>query len=387
MEPTRFNGDESARRWIDRLSMTFIEDFDNKRWIKAVDSLLAGKAAKWADKQREIRAILRKDPTDDDKQRYIELLQERYPVEEESTLEELRAQLESLKQGDESLKEYYDRAKWILIDLKIKDNAISSLPSIERISLSHVITKFVKGIQDRKLRHKVHQYVIFNEETKSLKGTYEASELQLRALKAKKLAQEEEAEEARQAKADAVAAAMKDYLNGPYTAEAMQTFQASLFNCDGPFPQASMDALYTKHPQASTGPQYPGYRYDTNVATPTSSTSNRPSSTPTHTYARTSDLTPRTSTDSALHAAPAVCYGQPSVSPPVQPQKSHPRSKQSKAFSSQSDPPTPANTRNWRRREEKKGPSTTGRETVNIHANTREDIAFPTSNTATNLDL
>ena len=146
-------------------------------------------------------------------------------------LDELWTQLAELKQGDESLEDYYERVKITLQDLELDEDA--TLTICEKWMLNHVIANFVAGIQDSKLRYKVQiKYVAayIDENRKSLKGAYEASERQLRVLKAKKLAQQEEDEKIKQAQAMAIAAAVKEYVMGHYTAEAIRKFQASLFD-------------------------------------------------------------------------------------------------------------------------------------------------------------
>ena len=128
-------------------------------------------------------------------------MKERFPgnAKPPPTLSELKDQLNTLKQYDvESLKNYYERVRILLYELKINDrfNAAITLTFIENRMLSQVITRYVEGLQDFRLRYKVFtEYVDVNEHTKSLQGAYEVSEHQLRVMKAKDLRQKQQRNE------------------------------------------------------------------------------------------------------------------------------------------------------------------------------------------------
>ena len=289
MEPTRFNGEEAARRWITNLRYTTVAGLENdiKQWIERVDTLLLGEAADWADTHSEIRAILAA-PSEAGKQRYIELLKERFPgnAKPSLTLGELEEQLNTLKQYDtESLKDYYERARILLYELKINDRANaanindSGLTPIESLMLSQVITKYVKGLQDSGLRYKVFtKYVDVNEHTKSLKGAYEASEQQLRVMKSKDLRQKKENERISQARNEDISNTMYEFMARGMSLEAAVNATAALF-------------------------------YETNTHEASMPIPNQ--------YARTSDSTPRT----PISASPSVSasYHSQYFSPPSPP--------------------------------------------------------------------
>ena len=237
LAPTRFNGDESAARWIASLSMTLVENANTKDWIKFVNALLIEEPAKWADNQPEMVAILQKmDPTEEDKERYASLLREGFPgeVKTELTQEEHENLVSSLRQSNgETLKEYYDRAKRLLVELSVKDNnGANASPSFstERMVLSQVIKQFVQGLWDEKLSRKVvlKYSSVTDPATRSLKGTYDAAERLANNMVAKELQLQRDIEKAKQEKDAAVAGAVYEIMaGGPNRNKGLRSLQAA----------------------------------------------------------------------------------------------------------------------------------------------------------------
>ena len=123
--PESFDGTGGARRWLVTLRRTYLAQVSNKEWLEEVDSKLKGEVIEWADNDSEARAIQAlTDPSDEDKQRYIELLIAAFPGKEKPTATkvELMKQVEVLRQEEsESIEGYYNRANSLLQKMKIKD--------------------------------------------------------------------------------------------------------------------------------------------------------------------------------------------------------------------------------------------------------------------------
>ena len=68
--------------------MTFLRDENNKNWLESVNSLLKEKAIEWADDDLEARDIQNlENPSEADKQRYIDLIQAEFPELEQAIFE------------------------------------------------------------------------------------------------------------------------------------------------------------------------------------------------------------------------------------------------------------------------------------------------------------
>lgn len=234
--PTRFTGEESARRWIIGLRFTSVHDLPVKEWIELVDASLYGGPADWADSHPDVKIIRSlENPLEADKQHFIKLLQERYPGKSsaETTQAEAEASLDVLKQGAaESLKEYYERTRGLLLELHTKDRTPGAdLTFIEGIMLSQAVVKFVNGIQDSRLRAEVSdRYLdVTDSANRSLRAAHDMAEQQTRIMAAKDLRMKLEEEKAQQGKYETIAKALNEVVSGGSNkAKAWKSLQTSM---------------------------------------------------------------------------------------------------------------------------------------------------------------
>ena len=191
-----YDGSESARRFFVNCEWEFT-DVSIRQWIYRVEACFIGKAAEWVNQQSEIQDILDlKEPDEADKQRFIHLIKQKYPDRKPPTRKQWMTRLKELKQNenDESLGQYYRRTHEILRGLggQDREDENDDVPFV----LSHIIEKFVDGLNDRQLRVKLnYKYMIkVSFEAQSLYDVYLVAEEYSDRIASKKKALEDEFE-------------------------------------------------------------------------------------------------------------------------------------------------------------------------------------------------
>ncbi|MCJ1343984.1 hypothetical protein MMC31_002184 [Peltigera leucophlebia] len=156
-----FSGSDGlpASRWLKKLQYDLKPSYPPhhpsypREYVNALDVLLVGEAAEWAEENPLVQTRINKaDPTLEDVEALKTLLQDRFPQRlTEITTFNINAELESLKQqSDENLLTYYKRAKSMMERVGARDRAESGTPltPLEAAPLDTVMRSFVKGIHD-----------------------------------------------------------------------------------------------------------------------------------------------------------------------------------------------------------------------------------------------
>ena len=180
-----YDGSESARRFFVNCEHEFKDLTSIRQWIYRVEACFIGKAASWVNQQSELQDILDlEEPDEEDKQRFISLIRQKYPDRKPLTRKQWMTQLKELKQNqEESLGQYYRRTHDILTGLGGEDREKKS-ENEDDVSflLNYTIENFVDGLHDSQLRCKMRykylatsgRYLATSEW--SLYGAYDAAE-------------------------------------------------------------------------------------------------------------------------------------------------------------------------------------------------------------------
>ena len=171
-----FDGvNENGRRFLDLFDKEICWELSSRKWMKIVGTCFKGEAKKWMDDNKEIKIILQKKlPDEADKERFIQLICEEYPVVrkhkavdklrdiKQATNETMRSVLpkynvikkaRNIKQGSESIQEYYERINnSFIVELGYRDRTEDvTLSEGELIWLAFVIEKWIRGVKSTKL--------------------------------------------------------------------------------------------------------------------------------------------------------------------------------------------------------------------------------------------
>ena len=168
-----YDGSEPAARWLKRLEYDLRSLDKNKKqyseqYLSAVNVLLGGEAADWAESSPEIRNILAGSPDKDNKesryteksrQRFLLLFKERFPTKADGApTVSFPEALEALHQNaDESLSSYYHRTMQITSRYGVRDHVSgatggTALTTLESSTLDLVYRAVLRGLTDRELR-------------------------------------------------------------------------------------------------------------------------------------------------------------------------------------------------------------------------------------------
>ena len=189
----------------------------------------------WTDFHFDVKIIRSlKNSLKANKQHFIKLLQKRYSDKSsaEITQVEAKANFDVLKQKvAESLKEYYERIRDLLLELHTKNRTFKvDLIFIKEIMLSQTVVKFVNDIQNFKLRVEISdRYLdVTNSANRSLRAAHDITEQQTRIMTVKNLRMKLKKKKAQQSKYEIIAKTLNEIVsedsNKTKTWKSLQTF-------------------------------------------------------------------------------------------------------------------------------------------------------------------
>lgn len=148
-----------ASRWLKKLQYNLKPYYQSGspayafEFINAVDALLTGEAAEWAEETPLMQArINQQSATNDDVEAIKQLLQDRFPQRSsEAHTFDINTELEDLRQqSGETLSAYYKRARSIMERVSARDRPETGIPllPLESAFVDSAIRSFVKGLSD-----------------------------------------------------------------------------------------------------------------------------------------------------------------------------------------------------------------------------------------------
>ncbi|POS81791.1 hypothetical protein EPUL_006475, partial [Erysiphe pulchra] len=180
-----YKGNQPASRWLARLSREMKRvrrDSTPEDFFEAVEILFEDSAANWLDSSARYRRIIdnRENATEEDVIEFKSALQSEFPAKSLVGRDErnLQEDIGSFSQEtEEPLSSYYGRAQELLRRSYGRDartDGSSPLSPIEAVVLSGIVSAFLGGLADDKVRTTV--LMRSSDVSKSLRGAYEAAE-------------------------------------------------------------------------------------------------------------------------------------------------------------------------------------------------------------------
>ena len=152
-----FDGvNENGRCFLNSFDKEISWELSIRKWMKIVGTCFKGEAKEWIDNNKEINIILQKKlPDEADKERFIQLICEKYPIARKHVLPkyDVIKKVFNMKQGNESIREYYERVNnSFIVELDYRDRTEDvTLSEGELRWLAFVIEEWIRGVKSTKL--------------------------------------------------------------------------------------------------------------------------------------------------------------------------------------------------------------------------------------------